>query len=115
MVIFIGAGIHVTLMNIFSRTFGNDASRTAVSLWPNAILQIVPSGTTRHGTTSATESETVLADLQLSRSLTIQWAVVGTMAFAVAIGAFSALYRLTTGQTATYDFAPAGAARWTDR
>lgn len=60
----------------------------------------------------ATESETVLADLQLSRSLTIQWTVVGTMGFGVSIGIFSAIYQLATGQAATYNFAPAGVDWW---
>lgn len=63
---------------------------------------------------SAAESDTILADLELSRSLTIQWAVVGTMGFGVALGAFSALYQAITGRGATYNFAPAGVGWWTD-
>ncbi|WP_323190548.1 DUF3267 domain-containing protein [Halostella sp. PRR32] len=63
-------------------------------------------------TTSSAETETVLADLQLSRSLTVQWAVVGTMGFGVAMGVFSGLYQLLTGQSATYDFSPAGVGWW---
>lgn len=35
------------------------------------------------------------------------------MGFGVAMGVFSALYQLTTGQVATYDFAPAGVTWWT--
>lgn len=61
----------------------------------------------------ATETETVLADLELSRSLTIQWALVGTMGVGVALGVFSAIFQLATGETATYAFGPAGAEWWT--
>lgn len=57
---------------------------------------------------------TVLADLQVSRSLAIQWAVVGTMGFGASLGLFSALYQAATGRPATYDFAPAGAGWWTE-
>ncbi|WP_248516946.1 DUF3267 domain-containing protein [Salinarchaeum laminariae] len=53
-------------------------------------------------TETETDSATVLADLELSRSLTIQWAVVGTMGVGVALGAFSAIYQLATGETASY-------------
>lgn len=56
--------------------------------------------------------EFVLADLQLSRSLAIQWTVVGTMGFVVAFGALSGLYQLTTGEVASYNLAPAGAGWW---
>jgi hypothetical protein len=41
---------------------------------------------------SGAEREAVLAELELSRSLTVQWTVVGTMGFGVALGVFSALY-----------------------
>lgn len=66
------------------------------------------------GADTSGEFETVLADLQLSRSLTIQWTVVGTMGFGVAFGMFSALYQTITSQTATYNFAPAGVGWWTE-
>ena len=59
-------------------------------------------------------AETILADLQLSRSLTIQWTVVGTMGFGVFLGVFSALYQLLTGQTASYQLAPPGVEWWID-
>lgn len=62
----------------------------------------------------ASEQETVLADLQLSRSLAIQWTVVGTLGFVVAIGGLSALYQLTTGEVVSYDLAPAGGGWWVD-
>lgn len=61
---------------------------------------------------STGDTETVLADLQLSRSLTIQWTVVGTMGFGVFLGVFSAIYQLLTGQTASYRFAPPGVEWW---
>lgn len=60
------------------------------------------------------DTETILADLQLSRSLTIQWTVVGTMGFGVFLGVFSAIYQLLTGQTASYRFAPPGVEWWID-
>lgn len=63
-------------------------------------------------TGASSEIETVLADLQLSRSLAIQWTVVGTMGFGASLGVFSALYQAVTGQPAIYNFAPAGAGWW---
>lgn len=63
---------------------------------------------------SAAEPETVLADLELSRSVTVQMTVVGTLGFGVALGVFSALYQAGTGQAATFDFAPAGAGWWNE-
>lgn len=65
-------------------------------------------------TEGSEEFETVLADLQLSRSLTIQWSVVGTMGFGASLGVFSAIFQTITGQTATYDFALAGVGWWTE-
>ncbi|WP_460921719.1 hypothetical protein [Salinarchaeum chitinilyticum] len=62
----------------------------------------------------ATEAETVLADLELSRSLAIQWAVVGTMGVGVALGAFSGLYQAATGQTPSYLIAPSGVGWWVE-
>lgn len=62
----------------------------------------------------ATESETILADLRLTRGLTIQWTAVGTMGFVVALALFSALYQLATGEEATYKFAPPGVEWWVD-
>ncbi|WP_435066356.1 DUF3267 domain-containing protein [Halobaculum sp. EA56] len=58
------------------------------------------------------DPESVLADLQLSRSLTIQWTVVGTMGFGVAAAAFAALYQLFTGEMVTFRFASADVAWW---
>ncbi|QZP36987.1 DUF3267 domain-containing protein [Halobaculum magnesiiphilum] len=63
-------------------------------------------------TASSGDPETVLADLQLSRSLTIQWTVVGTMGFGVAVAAFGALYQLFTGEAVTFQFASADVAWW---
>lgn len=60
----------------------------------------------------STEHESVLADLQLSRGLAIQWTAVGTLGLLVALGGLSALYQLTTGQAASYDLAPTGVAWW---
>jgi hypothetical protein len=60
----------------------------------------------------AVDAQTVLADLELSRSLTIQWALVGTMGIGVALGVFSGIYQLATGETVSYALGPAGAEWW---
>ena len=43
------------------------------------------------------EPETVLADLEMTRGLTIQLTAVGTLGMVIAWGLFSALYELGTG------------------
>jgi hypothetical protein len=63
---------------------------------------------------AAADPETVLADLQLTRALAIQWTVVGTMGFGVSLGAFGGLYQLVTGQPPSFDVAPAGGVWWTE-
>lgn len=56
--------------------------------------------------------ETVLADLELSRTLTIQMTAVGTLGFVVAFAVFSAAYRASTGTMPAFGFAPAGVVWW---
>ncbi len=63
-------------------------------------------------TADPSESEPVLADLQVSRSLALQWTIVGTLGFVVAIGGFSAIYQFATGEAVAYEFGPSGAAWW---
>ena len=58
--------------------------------------------------------ETVLADLELTRGLTIQMTAIGTLGMVVGWAVFSALYQATTGQTASFQFAPPGIGWWTD-
>lgn len=41
--------------------------------------------------------DTVLADLRATRSLTIQWTLVGTLGFVLSFGVFGLLYELSTG------------------
>lgn len=60
------------------------------------------------------ELETVLADLELSRSLTIQWMVVGTLGIGVGIGVFSAIYQAVTGSPVSYNLAPAKVGWWSE-
>lgn len=64
------------------------------------------------GQPAETEIDTVLADLDLSRSLAIQWTLVGTMGIAVALGAFSGVYQFATGEPASYALGPGGADWW---
>ena len=59
------------------------------------------------------ESETVLADLELTRGLTIQMTAIGTLGMVVGWAFFSSLYQIGTGQTPTFQFAPVGIEWWT--
>ena len=59
-------------------------------------------------------SDTVLADLELTRGLTIQMTAIGTLGMVVGWAVFSTLYQATTGQTASFQFAPPGIGWWTD-
>lgn len=45
------------------------------------------------------DSETVLADLELTRGLTIQMTAIGTLGMVVGWAVFSTLYQAATGQT----------------
>lgn len=64
---------------------------------------------------SATRSdqETLLADLELTRGLTIQMTCLGTLGLFVAATLLSGLYQTVTGSAATFQFAPAGVEWWT--
>jgi hypothetical protein len=57
---------------------------------------------------------TVLADLELTRELTIQMTAIGTLGMVVGWAVFSTLYQVTTGETASFQFAPPGVGWWTD-
>jgi len=48
-------------------------------------------------TPSLDDTDTVLADLQATRSLTVQWTLVGTLGFLLSFGVFGLLYELLTG------------------
>lgn len=63
-------------------------------------------------TEAASDNETVLADLELTRGLAIQLAAVGTLGFFVALAGFGALYQAGTGRAATFAFGPAGVGWW---
>jgi hypothetical protein len=63
---------------------------------------------------TADESGTVLAELELTRGLTIQMTALGTLGLVVAVGILTALYQGVTGQPATFQFGPAGVGWWTD-
>lgn len=54
-----------------------------------------------------TASERVLADLELTRGLTIQMTAIGTLGMLVGWTFFSALYQFGTGNVVTLQFAPA--------
>jgi len=58
--------------------------------------------------------DTVLADLELTRGLTIQMTAIGTLGMVVGWAVFSTIYQTTTGQTASFQFAPPGIGWWTD-
>ena len=49
---------------------------------------------------------TLLADLKLTRGLTIQMTCLGTLGLIVAASALSGLYQAVTGHAATFQFAP---------
>jgi len=59
------------------------------------------------------EYETLLADLELTRGLTIQMMCLGTLGLFVAAALLGGLYQSVTGQAATFQFAPAGVEWWT--
>jgi hypothetical protein len=52
-------------------------------------------------------TERVLADLELTRGLTIQMLAIGTLGMLVGWALFSGLYQFTTGNAVTFHFAPA--------
>src|SRR6056297_2780422 len=52
-------------------------------------------------------TEQVLADLELTRGLTIQMLAIGTLGMLVGWAVFSGLYHYSTGNTVTLQFAPA--------
>jgi hypothetical protein len=45
----------------------------------------------------AADSDTLLADLQATRSLTVQWTLVGSLGFLLSFGVFALLYELLVG------------------
>jgi len=65
-------------------------------------------------TVTGDEPETVLADLELTRSLAVQMSALGTLGFVVAVAGFSAVFQAATGHAASFQFAPAGVGWWTD-
>jgi len=64
-------------------------------------------------TATRSEQETLLADLELTRGLTIQMTCLGTLGLIVATTLLSGLYQTVTGHAATFQFAPAGVEWWT--
>lgn len=58
--------------------------------------------------TDTTASETVLADLELTRGVTLQMTAVGTLGMVVAWSAFATVYRLATGLPASLWVLPVG-------
>jgi hypothetical protein len=58
------------------------------------------------------ESEVVLADLEMTRGLTIQLTAVGTLGMVVAWGLFSLLYEFGTGQAAALRLVPPDVGWW---
>lgn len=52
------------------------------------------------------DPETVLADLELTRSLTIQMTALSTLGFLVAVGLLGGLFQVVTGHPASFQFAP---------
>lgn len=52
------------------------------------------------------DPETVLADLELTRGLTIQMTALGTLGLLVAATALGGLYQAVTGDAAAFRFAP---------
>ena len=56
--------------------------------------------------------ETLLVELGLSRELTLQWTVVSTLGFLVALGLFGALYGVLTGAEASLSFRAANVGWW---
>ncbi|MDZ5810799.1 DUF3267 domain-containing protein [Halorubrum sp. AD140] len=64
-------------------------------------------------TAAHSERETLLAELELTRGLTIQMTCLGTLGLFVAATLFGGLYQTVTGSPATFQFAPAGVEWWT--
>ncbi|MFA9516869.1 DUF3267 domain-containing protein [Halopenitus sp. H-Gu1] len=65
-------------------------------------------------TDGASDAGTTLADLELTRGLTIQMTAIGTLGMVVGWAVFSTLYQVTTGQAVSFQFAPSGIGWWTD-
>ena len=63
---------------------------------------------------TATADEPVLADLELTRGLTIQMTAVGTLGLVFGWAAFSAIYQAGTGVPPTFRFAPPGVGWWNE-
>ncbi|GAA0717650.1 hypothetical protein J2744_000538 [Halorubrum trapanicum] len=63
--------------------------------------------------TPSAESDTLLADLELTRALTIQMTCLGTLGLIVAASALGGLYETVTGAPATFQFGPVGVEWWT--
>jgi hypothetical protein len=61
----------------------------------------------------AGDPRTVLANLELTRGLTIQMTALGTLGLVIAATALSGLYQAVTGHPASFQFAP-GISWWTD-
>jgi len=58
------------------------------------------------------DEDVVLADLELTRSLTVQMIAIGSLGFVVAFGVFAALFQTVVGSPPTFQFTP-GVAWWT--
>ncbi|MFC7174450.1 hypothetical protein ACFQL0_16015 [Haloplanus litoreus] len=52
------------------------------------------------------DTETILADLELTRGLTIRMTAIGTLGMIVGWAVFSTLYQMATGHVARFQFAP---------
>ena len=63
--------------------------------------------------TGTGDSETVLADLELTRGLTIQMTALSTLGLVIAATALSGLYQAVTGHPVSFQFAP-GISWWTN-
>lgn len=59
-------------------------------------------------------AETVLADLEVTRSVAIQMTAVGTLGLVVAWSLFGAIYQVWTGQPPSFRFAPGSVTWWTE-
>lgn len=62
--------------------------------------------------TGDSDPETMLAELALSRELTLQWAVLSSLGFLVALGLFGELYGVFTGAEAAYAIEGVGVSWW---
>lgn len=60
------------------------------------------------------EREIVLADLELTRGLTIQMTAIGMLGLVVSVAVLGARYQAVSGQPAAFEFA-AGVGWWTTR